>query len=45
MSGALLRVGVLGAGTVGSEVIRALLDRRDELQPADGAAFGLVFFF
>ena len=42
MSGALLRVGVLGAGTVGSEVIRALLDRRDELQPADGAAFGLV---
>jgi len=42
MSGALLRVGVLGAGTVGSEGIRALLDRRDELQPADGAAFGLV---
>ena len=42
MSGAQLRVGVLGAGTVGSEVIRALLDRGDELQPADGAAFGLV---
>jgi homoserine dehydrogenase len=42
MSGAQLRVGVLGAGTVGSEVIRALLERVDELQPADGAALQLV---
>jgi homoserine dehydrogenase len=42
MSGAQLRVGVLGAGTVGSEVIRALLDRVDELQPVDGAALRLV---
>jgi homoserine dehydrogenase len=42
MSGAQLRVGVLGAGTVGSEVIRALLDRVDELQPADGAGLRLV---
>jgi homoserine dehydrogenase len=32
-----LRVGVLGAGTVGSEVVRALLERPDELRPADGA--------
>ncbi|MFL5687425.1 MAG: homoserine dehydrogenase [Chloroflexota bacterium] len=42
MSGARLRVAVLGAGTVGGEVVRALLDRPDELRPADGAALDLV---
>jgi homoserine dehydrogenase len=42
MSGARLRVGVLGAGTVGREVVRALFDRPDELQPADGAALQLT---
>ena len=42
MSGARLRVGVLGAGTVGREVVRALLDRPGELQPADGAALELT---
>jgi len=31
MSGQVLRVAVLGAGTVGREVIRALIERRDEL--------------
>jgi homoserine dehydrogenase len=36
MSGARLRIGVLGAGTVGREVVHALLDRPDELRPADG---------
>jgi homoserine dehydrogenase len=42
MSGARLRVAVLGAGTVGHEVVSALLDRADELRPADGAALDLV---
>ncbi len=42
MSGAQLRIGVLGAGTVGAEVIRALLDRTEDLQPADGAALRLI---
>jgi homoserine dehydrogenase len=42
MSGARLRVGVLGAGTVGRQVVRALLERPDELQPGDGAAFQLT---
>ena len=42
MSGARLRVAVLGAGTVGREVVGALLDRADELRPADGAALELV---
>ena len=42
MSGARLRVAVLGAGTVGREVVAALLDRPDELRPADGAALELV---
>jgi len=42
MSGARLRVAVLGAGTVGHEVVGALLDRPDELRPADGAALELV---
>ena len=36
MSGARLRIGVLGAGTVGREVVRALLERPDELRAADG---------
>jgi homoserine dehydrogenase len=40
MSG--LRVGLLGAGTVGREVARALLARRAELAPADGAAVELT---
>jgi homoserine dehydrogenase len=42
MSGTRLRVGVLGAGTVGLEVIRALLDRPGELCPSDGAALALT---
>jgi homoserine dehydrogenase len=32
-----LRVGVLGAGTVGGEVVRAFLDRSPRLSPVDGA--------
>jgi homoserine dehydrogenase len=40
MSGAPLRVGVLGAGTVGREVVGALLERSAELRPDDGV--GLV---
>ena len=42
MSGARLRVGVLGAGTVGREVIRALLVRSDELRASDGATLELA---
>ena len=42
MSGARLRIGVLGAGTVGREVVRALLERPDDLQPSDGAALELT---
>jgi homoserine dehydrogenase len=42
MSGARLRVGVLGAGTVGGEVVRALVYRSDELQPSDGAELELT---
>jgi homoserine dehydrogenase len=42
MSGARLRVAVLGAGTVGREVVRALLERPDELRPADGASLELA---
>jgi len=42
MSGARLRVAVLGAGTVGREVIGALLERADELRPAGGAALELA---
>jgi homoserine dehydrogenase len=42
MSAAPLRVAVLGAGTVGREVIRALLERGDELHPSDGAPIRLT---
>ena len=42
MSGARLRVGVLGAGTVGSEVVRALLVRPDDLHASDGATLELT---
>jgi homoserine dehydrogenase len=42
MTRASLRVGVLGAGTVGREVIRALLDDGDRLVSADGCALTLV---
>jgi homoserine dehydrogenase len=42
MSGARLRVAVLGAGTVGREVIRALLDEGGELRRADGATIELT---
>ena len=37
-----LRVAVLGAGTVGREVIRAVLERGPELRAADGAPLELV---
>jgi homoserine dehydrogenase len=37
-----LRVGVLGAGTVGREVVRAFLDRSPRLVPADGAPLVLA---
>ena len=36
MTAAPLRVAVLGAGTVGREVVRALLERSDDLTPVDG---------
>ena len=42
MSGAPLRVAVLGAGTVGREVVCSLLERAAELQPSDGAALVLT---
>src|SRR6476659_3384625 len=42
MSSAPLRVAVLGAGTVGREVVGAMLERADDLRPADGAALELV---
>jgi homoserine dehydrogenase len=42
MSGSALRVAVLGAGTVGREVIAALLDRPDELRAADGVPLELT---
>jgi len=42
MSRAPLRVAVLGAGTVGREVVRALRDRTAELTPADGAPLELA---
>jgi homoserine dehydrogenase len=37
-----LRIAVLGAGTVGREVVRALLQRAGELTPADGAPLQLA---
>jgi len=37
-----LRVGVIGAGTVGREVVRALLERSPRLAPADGAPLVLA---
>jgi len=42
MSGAPLRVAVLGAGTVGREVVCALLERTAELRPSDGVALVLT---
>ena len=39
---ALLRVAVLGAGTVGGPVVRALLERADRLAPFDGARRSLA---
>ena len=42
MSSAPLRVAVLGAGTVGREVVRGLLERGAALTPADGASFELA---
>lgn len=37
-----LRVGVIGAGTVGREVVRAFLERSSRLTPPDGAPLVLV---
>jgi homoserine dehydrogenase len=42
MSGAPLRVAVLGAGTVGREVVRALTERGDDLTAADGSPLVLA---
>jgi homoserine dehydrogenase len=42
MNPAPLRIALLGAGTVGREVARALLHRAPELRPADGRPFGLA---
>ena len=42
MSGAPLRVAVLGAGTVGREVVHALQARHSELRPSDGVALELT---
>ena len=42
MSGAPLRVAVLGAGTVGREVVCALLERAGTLHPSDGVALVLT---
>jgi homoserine dehydrogenase len=42
MSGSPLRVAVLGAGTVGREVIRALLERPGDLSAGDGAPLELT---
>jgi homoserine dehydrogenase len=36
-----LRIAVLGAGTVGSAVVRVLVDRASSLRPADGAGLEL----
>lgn len=37
-----LRVAVLGAGTVGREVVRAFLEHPERLRPTDGSALSLV---
>ena len=37
-----LRVGVIGAGTVGREVVRAFLERSPRLSPTDGAPLVLA---
>jgi homoserine dehydrogenase len=42
MTRASLRVGILGAGTVGREVIRGLLDHADRLTTGNGCALTLV---
>jgi homoserine dehydrogenase len=42
MTRAPLRVAVLGAGTVGREVVRALVERGPDLIAADGTSFELV---
>jgi homoserine dehydrogenase len=42
MSGARLRVAVLGAGTVGREVVQALLERETELRPTGTPGFELA---
>jgi homoserine dehydrogenase len=42
VNGRRLRVAVLGAGTVGREVVRAFLDSPERLRPADGAALELA---
>jgi homoserine dehydrogenase len=42
MNRAPLRVAVLGAGTVGREVVRALLDQPEALAAVDGACFELA---
>jgi homoserine dehydrogenase len=42
MTRASLRIGVLGAGTVGREVIRGLLDHPDRLATGDGCSLTLV---
>jgi homoserine dehydrogenase len=42
MSGARLRVAILGAGTVGREVVRALLERPQDLTTDDGATLDLA---
>jgi homoserine dehydrogenase len=42
MSGLSLRVAVLGAGTVGNEVVRALLDHPERLTPVGGTGLRLT---
>ncbi|TFG68029.1 MAG: homoserine dehydrogenase, partial [Thermomicrobiales bacterium] len=42
MTGSPLRVGVLGAGTVGREVVVALMNRPDEFRASDGVPIHLA---